>query len=72
VGAKPQRVVRNFAFNATAFQQLGGRYVLSAAQLATPVRSDLRLVGAFGQPSVYWRIWLYEVVTKRSKEPIKN
>jgi hypothetical protein len=62
VGAFPPRVVRDFDFNAAAFRQLGGRYVLSAARLATPARSGLRLAGVFGQPGAYWRIWLYEVI----------
>ncbi|MBD2768161.1 hypothetical protein IC235_09685 [Hymenobacter sp. BT664] len=61
VGAAPPRVVQDFDFDAAAFRQLGGRYVLSAAQLATPARSGLRLAGVFEQPGAYWRIWLYEV-----------
>jgi uncharacterized membrane protein YqjE len=63
VGAYQQRIVQDFAFDAAAFQALGGRYVLSAARLATPDRSGLRLVRAFEQPDAYWRIWLYEVKT---------
>ncbi|SHK81012.1 hypothetical protein SAMN02746009_01611 [Hymenobacter psychrotolerans DSM 18569] len=61
VGAFQRRVVQDFAFDAAAFQRLGGRYVLSAAQLAAPARSGLRLVGVYEQPGAYWRIWLYEV-----------
>ncbi|WBO85540.1 DUF6044 family protein [Hymenobacter yonginensis] len=61
VGAFQQRTVQSFAFDAAAFRQLGGRYVLSAARLATPARSGLRLAGEFGQPNAYWHIWLYEV-----------
>jgi len=70
MGAAPLRVVQDFDFNAAAFRQLGGRYVLSAAQLATPTHSGLRLVGVFGQPGAYWRIWLYEVITQGGKEVI--
>ena len=61
VGAYQHRVVQDFAFNAASFRQLGGRYVLSAAQLATPARSGLRPAGVFERPGAYWCIWLYEV-----------
>jgi hypothetical protein len=61
VGAYQQRVVQDFAFDVAAFRQMGGQYVLSAAQLATPKRSGLRLVRVFERPDAYWRIWLYEV-----------
>lgn len=61
VGAYQQRVVQDFAFDMAAFREMGGQYVLSAAQLATPKRSGLRLVGVFARPDAYWRIWLYEI-----------
>lgn len=61
VGAYQNRVVQDFAFNARAFRQLGGRYVLSGVRLATPGRSGLRLVQVFAQPGAYWRVWLYSV-----------
>ena len=61
VGAFQQRTVQDFAFNAAAFRQLGGRYVLSGARLAAPARNGLHLAGVFEQPGAYWRIWLYEV-----------
>lgn len=61
VGAYQQAVVQDYAFDAAAFQRLGGRYVLSAAELATPIRSGLQLKGVFERPDAYWRIWLYEV-----------
>ncbi len=60
-GAYQHRVVQHWAFNAPAFRQMGGRYVLSAAQLATPAASGLQLAGVFARPGAYWRIWLYEV-----------
>ncbi|MBC6699095.1 DUF6044 family protein [Hymenobacter puniceus] len=62
VGAFQQRTVQDFAFDAATFRQLGGRYVLSAAQLATPARSGLQLAGEFRQPGAYWHIWLYKVM----------
>jgi hypothetical protein len=61
VSALQHRVVLDFAFNAPLFRQMGGRYILSAAQLANPARSGLRLAGIFERPDAYWRIWLYEV-----------
>jgi len=61
VGALPARPVQDFAFNAGAFYQLGGRYVLSAVRLATPARSGLRLQGEFQDATAYWRVYLYSV-----------
>ena len=62
VGAYQQRVVQHFAFNTAAFRGLGGRYLLSAAELKAPERPGLRLTGVFEQPGAYWRIWLYEAM----------
>lgn len=61
VGAYQHQTIQNYAFNATYFRQLGGRYVLSAARLATPARSGLKLKQVFERPGAYWQIWLYEV-----------
>ncbi|GAA4006621.1 DUF6044 family protein [Hymenobacter fastidiosus] len=55
------RVVQDFAFDAAAFRQLGGRYVLSAARLATPGRSGLVARGEFSSRTAYWHLYLYEV-----------
>ncbi|OUJ74313.1 DUF6044 family protein [Hymenobacter crusticola] len=59
VPALPTRTVQDFAFDAAAFRRLGGRYVLSAARLATPERSGLRLVSRFQDPTSYWQLYLY-------------
>ncbi|MCB2376760.1 DUF6044 family protein [Hymenobacter sp. BT635] len=61
VGAFPERVVQDFDFNAVAFRQLGGRYVLSAARLAQPGRSGLALRHDFSARNAYWHLYLYEV-----------
>ncbi|SHI80288.1 hypothetical protein SAMN02745146_1550 [Hymenobacter daecheongensis DSM 21074] len=61
VGAFQNRVVQDFAFDAAAFQRLGGRYVLSAARLAAPTRSGLVVRGEFSARNVYWHLYLYEV-----------
>ncbi|MET4105077.1 DUF6044 family protein [Hymenobacter sp. UYP22] len=61
VGALPERVVQHWAFNGAAFRRLGGRYVLSAARLARPQESGLRLFGHYRQPGAYWHLWVYEV-----------
>ncbi|GGF25704.1 DUF6044 family protein [Hymenobacter cavernae] len=61
VGALSHRTVQDFAFDAAAFRQMGGRYVLSAVRLATPVRSGLRLLREFHDPMAYWQVYLYEV-----------
>ena len=61
VGKRPARTVRHWAFGAAAFRQLGGRYVLSAARLANPAASGLRLLGVFDDSGAYWRLHLYEV-----------
>jgi hypothetical protein len=61
VGALPVHRVQDFAFDAPAFRELGGRYVLSAVQLATPARSGLRLQSEFDDPTAYWRVYLYSV-----------
>ncbi|MGI4867105.1 MAG: DUF6044 family protein [Janthinobacterium lividum] len=60
-GKQPVRTVQHWAFDAAAFQRLGGRYVLSAVQLARPAESGLRLVGVFDDSGAYWRLHLYEV-----------
>lgn len=61
VAAVPGRVVQHWRFNARAFHQLGGRYVLSAARLARPAEAGLRLFGHYGAPGAYWHLWVYEV-----------
>ncbi|MBO0356477.1 hypothetical protein J0X19_00840 [Hymenobacter sp. BT186] len=60
VGAFQHRVVQDFTFDTPNFRKLGGRYVLSAARLAQPGRTGLRLAGVFTQPDAYWQIYLYE------------
>ncbi|MFD2784377.1 DUF6044 family protein [Hymenobacter rubripertinctus] len=61
VGARPGRTVQHWQFNAAAFRQLGGRYVLSAARLAHPGQSGLRLFGQYAAPGAFWQLWVYEV-----------
>jgi len=61
VPAAPVRTVQDWALDAAAFRQLGGRFILSAARLATPSRSGLRPVADFANPGAYWHIYVYEV-----------
>lgn len=61
VGAFANQRIEHWAFDALAFRRLGGRYVLSAAYLAQPAQSGLRLVDVYTAPDAYWRVWLYEV-----------
>ncbi|UOQ70632.1 DUF6044 family protein [Hymenobacter cellulosilyticus] len=61
VGAFQRGVVQDFAFDAGAFQRLGGRYVLAAARLAHPARSGLTPRGEFSARNAYWHLYLYEV-----------
>ncbi|WP_147320744.1 DUF6044 family protein [Hymenobacter lapidiphilus] len=62
VPATPARIVQHWQFNAAAFRRLGGRYVLSAARLARPRASGLRLFGQYAAPDAYWHLWVYEVI----------
>ncbi len=62
VGKQPVRTVQQWAFDAAAFRQLGGRYVLSAVRLAYPAESGLRLLGVFDDSGAYWRLHLYEAL----------
>jgi hypothetical protein len=62
VGKQPVRTVQHWAFDAAAFQRLGGRYVFSAVRLARPAESGLRLLGVFDDSGAYWRLHLYEVL----------
>jgi Protein of unknown function (DUF6044) len=59
VGALPERTVQHWAFNAAAFRQLGGRYVLSAVRLARPQESGLQLFGHYTSAGAYWQLWVY-------------
>jgi len=61
IAKQPAREVQHWAFDAGAFQRLGGRYVLSAVRLAHPAESGLRLLGVFDDSQAYWRIYLYGV-----------
>ena len=61
VGARPGRTVQNWQFDAAAFRRLGGRYVLSAARLAHPAQSGLRLFGNYGTAGAFWHLWVYEL-----------
>lgn len=60
VGAAPGRTVQDWALDAAAFRRLGGRFVLSAARLATPGHSGLRALAEFADPDAYWHLYLYE------------
>ncbi|MDO7847278.1 DUF6044 family protein [Hymenobacter sp. M29] len=61
VPATPVRTVQAWALDARAFQRLGGRFILSAARLATPAHSGLQPVADFAHPDAYWHIYVYEV-----------
>ena len=61
IPATPARTIQDWALDAEHFQRLGGRFILSAARLATPARSGLRPVAEFMHPDAYWHIYLYEV-----------
>ncbi|WP_048825801.1 DUF6044 family protein [Hymenobacter sp. DG25B] len=61
VGAGQHAPIQHFAFNARTFQQLGGRYVLSAVGLAHPGQSGLRLKGEYTNQEAYWHLYVYEV-----------
>ncbi|MCS7037688.1 MAG: DUF6044 family protein [Saprospiraceae bacterium] len=62
---KDQRVVlKDFRFNAEAFRQAGGQYVLSAVVIENAEQIGLRLLTLFepqpGEAS-WWKVYLYEV-----------
>lgn len=61
VGAGQQAPIQHFAFNAPAFQRLGGHYLLSAVALANPRQSGLRLTSEYTNPGAYWHLYVYEV-----------
>jgi hypothetical protein len=65
IGKKLARTVEHFAFDAPAFQRLGGRYVFSAVRLAHPAESGLRLLGVFDSSEAYWRLHVYELAAGR-------
>jgi hypothetical protein len=62
VGKLPARTVQHLAFDAAAFRQLGGRYLLSAVRLAHPEESGLRLLSVFNDSQAYWTLHVYEAV----------
>ena len=64
LGKQPLCIVQHLAFDAAAFRALGGRYVLSAVRLAHPAESGLRLLGVFDDSDAYWRLHLYEAVSR--------
>ncbi|ALD21054.1 hypothetical protein AM218_07250 [Hymenobacter sp. DG25A] len=61
VAASQHAPIQHFAFNAKAFQRLGGRYILSAVALAHPGQSGLRLRGEYTNQEAYWHLYVYEV-----------
>ena len=69
VGAFQHRVVQHWAFDAAAFRQLGGRFVLAAARLARPAESGLRLVAVVTDSRAYWALYVYETVPPASPPP---
>ena len=72
VGAFQHRVVQHWAFDAAAFRRLGGRFVLSAARLARPAESGLRLVAVVTDSRAYWALYVYEVAPSTSPPPTQN
>ena len=69
VGAFQHRVVQHWAFDAAAFGQMGGRFVLSAARLARPAESGLRLVAVVTDSRAYWALYVYEAALPASPPP---
>ncbi|MBJ6109859.1 hypothetical protein JAO73_12625 [Hymenobacter sp. BT523] len=61
VPAMPVRTVQDWALDAAAFRKMGGRFIFSAARLASPARSGLRPVADFADARAYWHIYVYEV-----------
>ncbi|AYA36557.1 hypothetical protein D3Y59_05485 [Hymenobacter oligotrophus] len=63
VGRTDGVVVQDFRFDAAAFRQMGGRYVLSAVQLAHPSGAGLQLIAQLHSPTAYWALYIYEIRT---------
>ncbi|UOQ99753.1 DUF6044 family protein [Hymenobacter sp. 5317J-9] len=64
VPASPVRTVQDWALDAAAFRKMGGRFIFSAARLASPARSGLRPVADFADARAYWHIYVYEVAAQ--------
>ncbi|WP_375418020.1 DUF6044 family protein [uncultured Hymenobacter sp.] len=73
ISASPVRTIQDWALDAGAFRRLGGRFILSAARLAAPARSGLRLLAEFEDPAAHWRLYLYALQAEEesiTQEPI--
>lgn len=55
------RSVEHFDFNAKAFADLGGRYLISAVNIKNAEQQHLHLEGIFNDNTSWWTIYLYSV-----------
>ena len=60
----PRRPIEHLQFDAKELRAMGGRYVLSAAEVLNFAEAGLRPDGVFSDPESAWTIHLYEVMPR--------
>ncbi|WP_430968065.1 DUF6044 family protein [Spongiimicrobium sp. 2-473A-2-J] len=58
------KIITALDFDFKALKKMGGRYLLSSAEIDSKAVQDIRLVGVFQDPDSYWDIYLYENVSE--------
>jgi hypothetical protein len=56
------RIIRHLDIDTQSFRDLGGRYILSAAEILNYDEENLFFIGAFEDENSVWKIFVYEVM----------
>ena len=61
-GTPYEKMVADWGFDAQAFKELGGKYIISVIPLAHPESIHLKLISQVSETESYWNFWIYEAI----------
>ena len=61
-GTPYEGMVADWGFDAQAFKELGGKYIISVIPLAHPESVHLKLISQVSETDSYWNFWIYEAI----------
>jgi hypothetical protein len=62
LGTPYEGMVADWGFDAQAFKELGGKYIISVIPLAHPESIHLKLISQVSEKESYWNFWIYEAL----------
>ena len=61
-GTPYEGMVADWGFDAQAFKEVGGKYIISVIPLAHPESIHLKLISQVSETESYWDFWIYEAI----------